>query len=346
VKRGSGFESYKRAQKRKAWLLRLLSVCAFAVLLLSPLVGSERIDLSVVLRPGAGDTAAVIFWRLRLPRVLTAFLAGAGLSLGGMAFQALFRNALATPFTLGVASGASLGAVLVLRFAVAAAALGAAAVTGGAFLGACGAVLIVYGLSRAAHGLSTAAMLLAGVAASFFFSSLILFVQYTSDFSESFRIVRWLMGGLPDVVGFEGAVRISVFVLTGALVLFFLRNELDIIASGEEIAASRGVDVPKLKRLLFFAVSLMVGGIVAVCGPIGFVGMMVPHMCRLMIGSGHRFLLPATFLFGGAFLTLCDTAARTVLAPALLPVGVITSFLGGPFFLWLLARKPPERVIG
>jgi iron complex transport system permease protein len=179
---------------------------------------------------------------------------------------------------------------------------------------------------------------LAGVAFSLFFSSVILFTQYMSDFTHSFRILRWLMGGL-EVVGYEPILNMAPFVISGSAIIFFMTHELNLMAVGEEIAVSRGVDVGSAKSILFFATSLMVGGVVAICGPIGFVGLMAPHICRLLIGADHRCLTAATLLFGGIFLTLCDVLSRTLIAPAEMPVGIITALLGGPFFVWLLLRK-------
>jgi iron complex transport system permease protein len=178
-------------------------------------------------------------------------------------------------------------------------------------------------------------MLLAGVAVSLFFSSVILFLQYLSDFTQSFRILHWLMGGL-EAVGYESVLNMLPFVLAGSAALFLLTRELDLLMVGDDMAISRGVDAKRVKRIVFFVTSLMVGGVVAACGPIGFVGMMAPHICRLLIGCHHRYLMPATLLFGGSFLVICDTVARTLIAPAEIPVGVITSLLGGPFFVWLL----------
>jgi iron complex transport system permease protein len=172
-----------------------------------------------------------------------------------------------------------------------------------------------------------------------FFSSLILFVQYMSGFGHSVRILRWLMGGL-DVFEYTDLLNLAPLVIVGILTLYVLTHELNLLTIGEEIAISRGVNVQIVKRILFVATSVCVGGVVAVCGPIGFIGMMAPHICRLLVGGNHRRLLPATCLFGGTFLTLCDTASRTLIAPAEIPVGVITSILGGPFFIWLLVRSP------
>lgn len=326
--------------KRFGWLSCFL-LGSLAVVMVAPLIGGQAISLDAILHSRADDPAAMIIWQIRLPRACLAWIAGAGLALAGMAFQALFRNALATPFTLGVSSGASLGAAVGVRLGWSAGLLGVSGVTFGAMAGAGLAIAIVYGLTRLKRDCSTGAMLLAGVAVNFFFSSLILVIQYTADFYDTFRILRWLMGGL-QMMGFDAPLRVLPFVLAGTVLLAALCGELNLLTIGEELAASRGVAVARIKTVLFLAVSCMVGVIVSICGPVGFVGLMCPHICRLIVGSDHRRLLPATFLFGGAFLVVCDTVARTMFAPTELPVGIITSFLGGPFFL-LLLLKPPRN---
>jgi iron complex transport system permease protein len=312
---------------------------SLAVLVIGPLVGGLEISIDSVLHPRPNDPEAMIFWEIRLPRALLAWLAGAGLALAGMSFQALFRNALATPFTLGVASGASFGAAVVVRLGLEAALLGFSSVTVGAMIGALVAIGIVYGITRAKRDFSTGAMLLAGVAVNFFFSSLVLLIQYTADVHNTFRILRWLMGGL-QMVGFDAPLRVLPFTAAGAGLMAALVGELNLLATGEELATSRGVAVNRVKTALFLFVSVMVGVVVSICGPIGFVGLMCPHICRLIVGADHRRLLPATLLFGGAFLVACDTVARTIFAPTELPVGIFTAFLGGPFFLWLLVKPP------
>jgi iron complex transport system permease protein len=185
-------------------------------------------------------------------------------------------------------------------------------------------------------------LLLAGVAMSFFFTSLFLFLQYTATLGDSYRIVRWLMGGLAGIDG-RAVVQMVPFVAVGIAGLAWRARQFDLLSVGADIAASRGVDVVRARRGVFLATSVMVGGVVAACGPIGFIGMMAPHICRLLVGAEHRYVLPASCLFGGAFLAVCDAVARTVMAPAELPVGVITAFLGGPFFLWLLVRRVAAR---
>ncbi len=324
--------TYKRA------MLAAILILAIGVIIGSPMIGLRTLSLDSVLNPSEGGLDAEIFWSIRIPRLCIAFLAGAALAVSGMAFQAIFRNPLATPFTLGVASGASLGAAVYVRLGLAISVFGVSGVSVFAFSGAILSVLLVYGLTRIKSGFSVGTMLLAGVALNFFFSSAILFTQYMSDFTHSFRILRWLMGGL-ETVGFGSVLNMAPFVISGIAIILFLSHELNLMMTGEEIAISRGANVGRIKKILFIVTSLMVGSVVAVCGPIGFVGMMVPHICRLLIGADHRYLTTAVLLFGGAFLALCDTLARTLIAPAEMPVGIITALLGGPFFIWLLLGK-------
>ena len=315
----------------------LLGVLAIAVFALAPFVGMTRIPLASVMAAAETQLEHKIFWEIRVPRVCVAFLAGAALSASGMCFQALFRNPLATPFTLGVSSGASLGAALYVNSGLMVSLWCFPGVTLFAFAGAIGAISLVYGLTRLRRGFSTYTMLLAGVAVSFFFSSLILFLQFISDMANSFRIIRWLMGGV-ETAGFQSVWTVLPFVAVGIGIVICHINELNLLTVGEDFAVSRGVNLQRVKKVLFFGTSLMVGGVVAACGPIGFVGMICPHICRLLVGSNHRYLAPASILFGGTFLVICDTVARTLIAPAEMPVGVLTALLGGPFFLWLLVR--------
>ena len=326
--------------KRSVVMLVLVALSG-AVLVLTPFWGMDAISPGDIL-DDAGDADGVdveeIFWRLRVPRVALAYLAGAALALGGMIFQALFRNDLATPFTLGVSSGAALGATIYLRLGLAFTLGWFDGLSLAAFAGALLAVLLVHGLVGSRSDASGGTMLLAGVAVSFTLASLLLFVHYTSDAAQSFNILRWLMGRL-DVVGADAVYGLLPVVLTGGALGLFFHRELNLLAVDEEFAVSRGVDARRTRTLLFFGTSLMVGGVVAVCGPIGFVGMMAPHMCRLLVGGDHRWLGPATLMLGGSFLALSDLLARTLIAPAEIPVGVVTALCGGPFFLWLLVGR-------
>ena len=311
-------------------ILLIILVTTISILLISPYLG-----LNSTISP---EIQHHILTQLRIPRILFAFIAGAGLAVCGMVFQAMFRNPLATPFTLGVASGASLGAALYVFLGFSFSLMSLDGSTFAAFLGALIAISFVYSISRLRNGFSPETLLLTGVAISFFFSSLILFTQYMSNVSDSFQILRWLMGNL-TTERYRDVLQLLPFVSICIGVILWLGRELNLLMAGDEIALSRGLAVQKTRYLLFFVTSLCVGAIVALCGPIGFVGMMVPHICRLLIGSDHHWLTPATLLFGGGFLIICDTIARLIIAPAEIPVGVITTLLGGPFFLWLLIRS-------
>jgi iron complex transport system permease protein len=210
------------------------------------------------------------------------------------------------------------------------------------FAGALAAVLGVYGLTRIKKGFSVGTMLLAGITVNFFFSSLILFLQYISDFTQSFRIIHWLMGSM-SITGYSTPITMFALTTIGSTIIIAQSTKLNLISISDEIAIGRGVNIRATRKILFLATSVMVAAVVAFCGPIGFVGLMAPHISRLIVGPDHKILTPASILFGGAFLTLCDTIARTIIAPAEIPVGVITALLGGPFFLWLLIGSSSEK---
>jgi iron complex transport system permease protein len=280
---------------------------------------------------------ARILSEVRIPRVTLGFLAGAALATAGMAFQALFRNALATPYTLGVSAGASLGAAIYVHLGITVSLAGIPGYSFAALGGALLAISLVYAVARATYGFSSSTLLLAGVAISFLFTSVILAIQYIGDVTTSFRIGRWLLGGL-EVVGFLPVIHVLPFAVIGIGILFAISRDLDLLVVGEESAASRGVSVTTVKKLIFAAASLMVGGVVATCGPIGFVGLVVPHIGRLVLGPKHRTLAPFSVLAGGTFLVACDAVGRTVVAPIEIPVGIITALIGGPVFLAMLVQ--------
>ena len=302
----------------------------------APFIGSTDISFARVFStsvPFPENVDAQIFFIARLPRALAAALVGGTLAAAGVVFQGLLRNALATPYTLGVSAGASLGAMVAITFGTSWAVGGiATASLAGAFL----AVLIVYALAAARHrGLSTTVLLLAGVTLNAFFSALILFVQYISDFAQTYRALRWLMGDL-DVAGYAPILYARPLVFVAFAAFAWLARPLNIVSVSAEVAGSRGVPVERVQRLAFFSASLATGAAVSVGGPIGFIGIIVPHFVRLLVGADHRLVLPVSVLLGGTFLVACDVIARTVFAPIELPVGIITAVIGGPFFLWLL----------
>jgi iron complex transport system permease protein len=307
-------------------------------LVLAPLVGSTSLTFTKVFDtsiPFADNLDAQIFFLARLPRALAAALVGGTLAAAGVVFQGLLQNPLATPYTLGVSAGASLGAMVAITFG---ASFPFVNVTSASLAGAAIAVLIVYMLAQARQrGLSTTVLLLAGVTLNAFFSALILFVQYLSDFAETFRAIRWLMGDL-DVAGYDAILAAVPFLVVAFAGFSWLARPLDLLTLGADAAQSRGVSVAVAQRVAFFSASLATGAAVSVGGPIGFIGIIVPHLVRLAVGASHRLVLPAATFFGATFLVCCDTIARTILAPIELPVGIITAVIGGPFFLWMLMR--------
>lgn len=324
-------------------------VAAFAALvvavLVAPLIGASPISFRRAFDVGLPfdqNVDAQIFFIARLPRALAAALVGASLAAAGVVFQALLRNPLATPYTLGVSTGASLGAMLAITFGWSLPGLlsrALPAVSAAALLGAMGSVLIVYWLARARHsGLSTTVLLLAGVTLNAFFSALILFVQYIGNFADVYRAMRWLMGNL-DVSSYGQIAGALPFIALAAAIFAWLARPLNLMAAGVDAAESRGLDVQRTQRLAFFSASIITGAAVSIGGPIGFVGIIVPHLVRLVAGADHRVVLPASACIGGAFLVACDVVARTILAPVELPVGIVTATIGGPFFLWMLIKR-------
>lgn len=328
--------------RRLATTVLLFGGLLLLAIIVAPLVGSSTISLANVFSretPFEDNPDAQIFFIARLPRTLAGALVGAALASAGVVFQGLLRNPLATPFTLGVSAGAALGAMLSITFAGSLGWIGLPAAPIASFAGSLVAVAIVYLLATARHrGLSTSVLLLAGVTMNAFFSALILFVQYFADFAETFRILRWLMGDL-DISSYQPLVSATPLVVLSFVVFAWLARPLNLLNLGADAAETRGLDVLRTQRLAFASASLVTGAAVSVGGPIGFIGIIVPHLVRLMVGADHRIVLPASALFGAAFLIGCDALARTIMAPLELPVGVITALIGGPFFLWLLVRR-------
>ncbi len=330
-------------QRRFVRVILGYGALTIATLIAAPLVGPTAISLRRAFDfsiPFADNADAQIFFIARLPRTLAGACVGALFAAAGVVFQGLLRNPLATPFTLGVSTGAALGAIVAITFNWSVAIAGVSAVPLAAFAGSLLAVAIVYALAQARHrGLSTTVLLLAGVTMNAFFSAVILFVQYYASFADTYRTLRWLMGDL-DVSSYQPIV-VSLPAMVAVFAVFaWLARPLNLLALGTDSAESRGLDVTRAQRAAFLSASLATGAAVSIGGPIGFIGIIIPHLVRLMIGPDHRLVLPAATLFGAAFLVGCDVVARTVMAPVELPVGVITALIGGPFFLWLLIRKP------
>jgi iron complex transport system permease protein len=281
----------------------------------------------------------MIIWNIRLPRVLLAFCIGASLALAGAAFQGLLRNPLADPYTIGVSSGASLGAVLVLFFQVSIVGLGSFTLPVVAILFGLISLFIVFGLVRlSSKSLAIETIILAGIIVSAFIGSLVSLIISLSDRESMTQIIYWLYGS----VGMRGWSHIQLilpFMLIGSFILIYHYRELNALALGEDAADHIGVDVKKGKTFVLIGASLLTGAAVAVSGSIGFVGLVIPHLVRLVTGPNHRHVLPLSMLVGGAFLILADLMARTIIAPKELPIGVITALIGAPVFALLLIRE-------
>jgi iron complex transport system permease protein len=323
----------QRDGRERRWILR--SALAFiAAALLLPFVGPAPLDLSRVLAREAPDWSILI--QLRLSRTLLGLFAGAALALGGCVFQAMLRDALATPYTLGVSTGASLRAVLAIAFGWQTAG-GVPAIWAGAIAGAALVLFFVLGVSAHQRELSPFGLLLAGVATNSVCAALILVVYGLSGMSASFAIARWLVGSL-DAIDYTPLIVFIAVVVTLAILIVRHARAWNLIALGEQWAATRGADVGRLMRFGYLSGSVLAAVTVAVTGPIGFIGLVVPHLVRARLTADGRVLMPCAFFLGGVLLASCDALGRVVLAPAEVPAGAITACVGGPYLIWLARR--------
>jgi iron complex transport system permease protein len=322
------------------WRIVMLAGLLLAAALVSVSTGAAAVPVATVFQALAGEadaTTRAIVLELRLPRIALAALIGGGLAASGAAFQALLRNPLAEPYVLGVSGGAAVGAVAALVLGVRPGA--AWSLPFAAFGGALLAIALVFWIaSRVGRSLDTRVLLLAGVVIGAFFNAVILLLLTFADV-ESFRsAVFWMMGSLATA-SWPAAGLAAAYLLPLCVLLVALARALNLIALGDDTAMYLGVRVERIKTMTYAVASLIVAAAVATCGVIGFIGLIVPHALRMIWGSDHRLLLPGGFLAGGAFLLITDTAARTVAAPAELPVGVITALVGVPLFLAILTRS-------
>jgi len=323
---------------KKKWLVvnALLLIVLAAALIVALSIGPERVSWSGLFKGSDNQSYAIVFVS-RLPRIILAALVGMALASAGGTYQAMLRNPLADPFILGVAGGAALASVVAMGLGVPFAWISIAA-----FMGAAGAMVLIFSLSRTHGRLPAHTLLLTGVIFNAFCFALILFFNAVVTMEQAYQILFLLIGNL-EVVDYRTVAITAVLILTGFLLLCRISGQLNVLSLGDNQARTLGVDVERLRRGIFFAASLMVGAAVAVSGLIGFVGLFVPHAVRLVLGSDHRLLIPASGLVGAAFLVLADTAARTILmhtsTATQLPVGVITALIGAPAFMWLLRKQ-------
>lgn len=316
---------------RRIALCALVFVAAGIVL---PFIGPTALDFTAIREQREPDWS--ILTNLRLSRTLLGLLAGGALALAGCLFQSMLRDALATPYTLGVSTGASLGAVIAiaLQWHMTAGVVG---IWGGALIGAGLVLFVVMGAARKDRQMSVSSLLLAGIAINSVCGALILLVHGLTNMSQSFAISRWLIGGL-DAVDFPTLAVYVVIVVGLSVVIVTQARQWNLLAVGESWAATRGANVNRSLVAGYLAGSVLAAITVALTGPIGFVGLVVPHMLRSRVGGDDRVLMPCAFLLGGALLAGCDALGRVLLAPAEIPAGAITAFIGGPHLIWVVRK--------
>lgn len=329
--------------RRLAVALAALAFVLLAIGLTALFVGSAGLSPAAIARALTGraeasSVEAIVTLSLRLPRVIVAMLAGAALAVAGVGFQALTRNPLAEPSVLGVSSGAAFGVVLAQIMGFETGLVAALGVAAFAFAGALLAAAIVYLVATTPGGLGVQTLLLAGVIVGIFFSAAITVIISVVDFNRLSGVIHWLLGNLAPIPVTSLAL-FAALAAGGVWLILRHARELNLLALGEEAARQLGVDAERLKRRVFLASALLTGTVVAFTGPIGFVGLVVPHVLRALVGQDNRLLVPTSAVAGATFLLAADTLARNVVAPAELSVGVITAFCGAPFFVWVLRSR-------
>ena len=324
----------------------LLTVGALFVLLLlavvvCSLIGPTSLDLRQAFDTSlTPNPQARILFGIRLPRILLAAIIGGALAGSGVVFQAILRNPLADPYVLGISSGAALGAATGILLNAQYDLLGFNAMTVCAFAGALATIFFVYAVAQTYGRIITHSLLLTGVIINYVFAAIIMLITSLVDFTKARDIIFWLMGNLGKIEYRYSTILTScVYIMVGSVVLLRYSRDLNILSLGEESATQLGVDVEKLKKVAFVATSLITAAAVAEGGPIGFVGLIIPHAMRMLFGPDHRLLFPVAFLGGGIFLMVSDTVARVGVRGSEIPVGVITALCGGPLFIVLLRRQ-------
>jgi iron complex transport system permease protein len=285
--------------------------------------------------PSWSTAEDTIIFHIRLPRIILGAFVGAALGVAGATMQALFKNPMADPYIIGISSGAALGATFAIVFGLGT--LGLYTIPLMAFIGATAAIFLVYNIASIGGKLPVGTLLLAGIAVSLFLSAITSFMMYTSG-EKLHGIVFWLMGGLWGR-SWEHVWMAVPWICLGSAIIYIFARDMNVMLLGEEPAQHLGIEVETLKKIMMVSASLIAAAAVAVSGIIGFVGLIIPHMVRILVGPDHRILLPASALVGGIFLVWTDTLARTVVSPTEIPVGIITALFGGPFFIYLLRKR-------
>ncbi len=309
---------------------KIIFILAVVVLIIAPFTGQIPITLPKLLDNTSMDHK--IFFDLRLPRMLLAFFVGGVLALGGLIFQTVFRNPMSTPFTLGVASGATLftAIAIVLGFGATSSLF--------SFFGAMLTVIVLFAVASRFKTYDSSSLLLVGIALSFFYAAALMVMFYISNLQENYEIMRFTMGSL-DIVGFTDIYLLAVTSLFLLILMHYYRYEIQLLLTSYEFAYLKGINVKRVNYILLFSVSLAVGVAVSLTGPIGFVGLIIPHILKTIYASSADKLIFPIFFYGGVFLVLCDLVARNVGTVTDIPIGVVTSFLGAPFFIYLLIKR-------
>lgn len=312
-----------------------ISIFGFLVLLGLPFIGQVKLDIQALL---GDNTASFIFWQLRVPVTILSFIVGSTLALSGLIFQNIFKNSLATPYTLGVSSGAAAAAVLAIKLNISLSFLGMNGIYIYGFIGALLTIFVILGIARFVRSFSIYTLLMSGIALNFFFSSCILLIQYLSDYAQTASVLRWLMGSL-SVAGYNEILFLLPLYLFFIFAAFLMRSELILLSAGDSFAHSKGMNVRRFRTITLVVVSFIVGVVVTIAGPIGFIGLIVPHISRLIFKNDFKTVIYFTIFIGGLLLVLTNFVARNLIAPVEIPVGIITSFLGAPFFLFVLVSR-------
>jgi iron complex transport system permease protein len=304
----------------------------YIILSRAPLVNRLLPQMNII----SLNNHSVIIINLRLPRIILAALIGMGLSMVGAAFQAIFKNPMADPYVLGVSSGSAVGAATAIVLGFNTVFLGIGIITISAFIGSLITTFVVYNIARIGNKIPTVTLLLAGVAVSFFLSSIIslLMVFYRQDID---KIIFWTMGSVSTAT-WQQVITVIPFIVICFILMMAYSKDLNIMLTGDEIAKSLGVEVEKVKKLILIVSSVVIAVCVSVSGVIGFVGLIIPHIVRMLLGSNHRVLIPFSLTFGALFMIIADTFSRTLAAPAEIPIGAITSLIGAPYFIYLLIK--------
>lgn len=291
------------------------------------------------------QTAEVIIMQIRLPRVLCGALVGAALATAGVIYQGIFRNPMADPYVIGAMSGASLGSALVIVLGVGVAILGVNTLQIFAFVGSLVTVLLVYTISRSGSRVPVTLLLLTGIAITYFQSAIVTFLQVIASNTTLHGLTFWLIGSLAPTENWNRVWSILPLIVIGIIVSYLYSRDLNILALGEDQAQHLGVETEKVKRILLICGALLTAAAVSISGLIGFVGLIIPHLTRVVIGPDHRVLLPTAAIVGASFLMICDAVARVAMGSGEAPVGVITALSGGPFFIYLLRRRKKGYII-